>query len=609
MNRHDVLDRPLLILATLFIASVVAILGYTVFVIEEHKADRLRIDLAGRQRFLGAKHLNEILLASQGYPTAYLETRYISLSTLAALDYGGPALLKLGSQEVAMVPPIPRPVAQQHLDEQKRLLLAVFEKSDAYLLQRPPASSSLDELITLNQALEDNAIQLARAMTEYSESRMVSMAKWELAIGLIVIVTSLLLTKKLIRAHRELMMEMGERRRAEAAWRESERFSRGTVDALPLQIAILDARGVVISINKAWREFAHDNPDTFPAALVGVDYVRVCEDVSALVGDEFERLRGGIQEIMRGDSLLAVSEFPCRCASGLRWFRGHATRFTIEDQVRIVVAYEDITDRKRAEEELHESERQRLEALRESDNLKSALLSSVSHELRTPLTAIKASVSTLLDDDHMPPEVKREFFERIQQEIDYLANLVNNLLDMSRIEAGALKPQLEWHPLEDLIEGAIRLLGAPLKRRPLTIALREDAPAVYVDAVQIQQVLVNLLDNAVKYSPAGSRIEIAVIPESEQCTVSITNTGSGIPEDELPRIFDRFHRGRAAVGRAITGTGLGLAICKSIIEQHGGRIWAESVPDRQTTIAFVLPIVQPLSSAAFEQFSRREGMT
>src|SRR5262249_7428008 len=157
----------------------------------------------------------------------------------------------------------------------------------------------------------------------------------------------------------------------------------------------------------------------------------------------------------------------------------------------------EITERKRAEADLHTSEERRIEAFRQSDALKSALLSSTSHELRTPLTAIKASVSSLLENPgRMTDAERKEFLEGIHQDVDYLNHLVDNLLDMSRIEAGMLVPRCEWYPLEDLLEGAVRRVGVPLRDRPLDVVLAEDASSVFVDGVEIQQVLVNLLDNA-----------------------------------------------------------------------------------------------------------------
>ena len=265
----------------------------------------------------------------------------------------------------------------------------------------------------------------------------------------------------------------------------------------------------------------------------------------------------------------------------------------------------EIAERKRTEQELRISEERRVDAFRQSDALKSALLSSTSHELRTPLTAIKTSVSSLLVNfGTMTVTLRKDFLEEIDQQIDYLNRLVDNLLDMSRIEAGMLVPRCEWYGLDDLVEGAIRRVGARLQSR-LHRHVAEDMPSVFVDGVEIQQVLVNLLDNAMKYSPDGSSIRLEAHHTDRDVEVRVTNSGQGIPANDLERVFERFYRVRLERARMIHGTGLGLTICKGIVEAHGGRIWAES--NEETTIAFTLPQVQPQPSATLDRLDPIRG--
>ncbi|MDT7043584.1 ATP-binding protein [Candidatus Nitronereus thalassa] len=248
-------------------------------------------------------------------------------------------------------------------------------------------------------------------------------------------------------------------------------------------------------------------------------------------------------------------------------------------------------ERQKAQEDLRHSEAQVLHALRQSDTLKSALLSSVSHELRTPLTSIKAMVSRALDSSQEESSTTRkEYLNSINQEIDHLTRLVENLLDMSRIEAGTLQPKRDWELFEDLVEGAINSLGKSLRARELLLDLEDDLPPIFIDGVQIQQVLANLLDNAIKYSRAGSAITLQVVRVDDSIEARVSNTGEGITPTEIPKIFERFYRVRSRGDRSIRGTGLGLAICKSIIEAHGGRIWVESVPEHTTRFIFTIPL-------------------
>jgi two-component system sensor histidine kinase KdpD len=244
-----------------------------------------------------------------------------------------------------------------------------------------------------------------------------------------------------------------------------------------------------------------------------------------------------------------------------------------------------------AENALKRSQALSIQALQQSDAVKSSLLSSVSHELRTPLTAMKTMLFSLQDDgDSQPSPMRKEFFKCIDQELDYLNRLVGNLLDMSRLEAGMLKPRCEWHILDELVEGAIRRVEVLLARRPLHVRLAQALPPIYVDGVQIQQVLVNLLDNAIKFSPSESPIQITASLVTETLEVRVSNAGDGIASDELNRIFDRFYRAQPGRSSGAPGTGLGLAICKGIVEAHGGHIMAQSIPGGETTILFRLPL-------------------
>jgi two-component system sensor histidine kinase KdpD len=237
--------------------------------------------------------------------------------------------------------------------------------------------------------------------------------------------------------------------------------------------------------------------------------------------------------------------------------------------------------------ELAEAE-DRARALAQSDALKSAILSSVSHELRSPLATIKASVSSLRTDVvDWDSEARRQLLAAVDEETDHLNELVGDLLDMSRIEAGSLRPRRQWNDLGEILQSVLGHMRPALGAHRLAIDLPPDLPLVPVDWVEIEQVLRNLLSNSAKFSPPDSTIGILARAQSPWMRVEVRNEGPAIPEKYLDRVFDKFFRFTAK--EQVTGTGLGLSICKGMVEAHGGRIWVENVIGG-VVFKFLLPL-------------------
>jgi len=225
----------------------------------------------------------------------------------------------------------------------------------------------------------------------------------------------------------------------------------------------------------------------------------------------------------------------------------------------------------------------------ETEQLRNALLSSVSHDLRTPLAAIAGAASSLLTHG-LPENSRRELLNSIDEEASRLSRMVevNNLLDMTRLESGTLQVHKEWQPLEEVVGAALTRLEAQLADRPLTTHLPVDLPLVPLDSVLIEQVLINLLDNAVKYTPPGSPITLSAWATEGAVTVEVADQGPGLPPGEEQRIFEKFYRVRRAA--LSSGAGLGLTICRGIVAAHGGRIWAENRPGGGAALRFTLPL-------------------
>jgi len=228
---------------------------------------------------------------------------------------------------------------------------------------------------------------------------------------------------------------------------------------------------------------------------------------------------------------------------------------------------------------------------KELDEMKSRLLATVSHELRTPLSSIKGFATTLLRQDvEWDEATRREFLSIIDAESDRLAELIGNLLDMSRIEAGVLAVEAEPVDLLPLLEETVAGFQMMTHEHSITLRVPPHLPLVMADARRIRQVLRNLIENAIKYSPGGGPVTIAVELKPGQVQISVTDEGIGIEAYQQDHIFDRFYQADSASTREVGGTGLGLSICKAIVEAHGGEIWAESQLGRGSIFYFTLAL-------------------
>jgi two-component system sensor histidine kinase KdpD len=226
----------------------------------------------------------------------------------------------------------------------------------------------------------------------------------------------------------------------------------------------------------------------------------------------------------------------------------------------------------------------------EAERMRNILLSSVSHDLRTPLTVIAGSASSLLEGEKdLDAPTKHELAQGIYEEAKRLDRLVYNLLEMSRLQSGEVKINLEWHVLEEVIGCALAQLDSQLHDHPVNITLPTDLPLVHIDALLLERVVINLLENAMKYTPAGTPVEISGRIQDNQLVASVADKGPGLPVGQEERIFEKFYQ--AAPGSA-RGGGLGLTICRSIIEAHGGRIWAANRLEGGAVFSFTIPLVE-----------------
>lgn len=231
------------------------------------------------------------------------------------------------------------------------------------------------------------------------------------------------------------------------------------------------------------------------------------------------------------------------------------------------------------------------EVLRRTDALRAALLDAVSHDLRTPLSSILASASSLRESDiEWTASERDDFLRAIEDEARRLDRLVRNLLDASRIQAGELRPVREWHDAAALVDDVVTRMRPLLREHALASSVQDDLPPVRLDYIAIDQVLTNLIENAAKFAPPGSEIEVVCDRSDDSLRFAVADHGPGIPAASVARAFEPFARGHLIAGSS--GVGLGLSIAKRLVEGHAGAIWYEARPGGGSRFVFTLPLRQ-----------------
>ncbi|MCL6590565.1 MAG: PAS domain-containing protein [Firmicutes bacterium] len=227
--------------------------------------------------------------------------------------------------------------------------------------------------------------------------------------------------------------------------------------------------------------------------------------------------------------------------------------------------------------------------LRQLETMRKDFVANVSHELKTPLTSIKGFIETLLDGALEEKATAKKFLTIINQETERLSNLINDLLAMSKLESGQTELKLKSVKLPELVNDILLTIGNRLHEKNLALTRELMAPDIYGDEDLLREVILNLLDNAIKYTPEGGRILIGSRETGEGIEFFVEDTGIGIPEESLGRVFERFYRVDKGRSRAMGGTGLGLAIAKHIVERHGGKLMVESELGKGSRFSFILP--------------------
>jgi PAS domain S-box-containing protein len=385
-----------------------------------------------------------------------------------------------------------------------------------------------------------------------------------------------------------IVRDITERKRAEEATERVRRRDETLVETSPVGVVVVDASGRVVLVNREAEritDFSYKRGDPLEALHQGA--VRRRPDGTEYAPEELPVARA----LYQGETVRA-EEIRFHFADG-------RTVPTLVNAVPIsgtegevagaIVIIQDITP------------------LEELEKLRGEFLGIVSHELKTPVTAIKGSAAMALTGRDLPDAPQaRELFEIIDEQADRLAELIDNLLDMTRIEAGSLTVSPEATDVRTVLEEARATSARSHALHEIQIQVPDDLPTVNADRRRLAQVLLNLLSNAAKFSPEGEPITITVEDDSSRVMVHVRDRGRGIPADKLPHLFKKFSRVHERQGRGLQGSGLGLAICKGIVEAHGGRIWVDSEGEgKGSTFSFTLPVATEESAAPVAETTRR----
>ncbi|HZF35653.1 MAG TPA: PAS domain S-box protein [Candidatus Angelobacter sp.] len=400
-----------------------------------------------------------------------------------------------------------------------------------------------------------------------------------------------------------IQTDVTDRVRAEEALRRSESELRAlaethaaTLDSLPAHVALLDADGIIVSVNRMWRDAAGP-ADVDDLAGLGRSYFDSVEDPDGMFTDEAPTVSAGLRAVLAGDSPMFAREYLRIVGREPRWFKFVATPVSRTEPRGVVVMHFDITDRIMAEEALRAAKEQAEFANRS----KSEFLANVSHELRTPLNAV-IGFSEVMQREMFGPLGKlqyKEYAKDIHDSGVHLLKIINDILDLSKIEAGKFELHKEKMQVSDVVRSCLRLVSdrANAGKLALRTDVPTDLPPLIADSRAIKQILINLLSNAVKFTPAGGEVRVAAARDPNgDFVLKVIDTGIGIAEKDIAKAMAAFGQVDGALNRKYAGTGLGLPLVRLLAELHNGSIHLESKLNNGTTVTVRLP--QPREAMA-----------
>jgi len=375
-----------------------------------------------------------------------------------------------------------------------------------------------------------------------------------------------------------------QRRRREEELERSREFIQATIDALPARICVLDERGTIIFANRAWSDFIREGLADPSRCGLGVDYLGVC-DAAACAGDGLaEEAARGIRAVLDGQRESFSLDYPCHSPEQKRHFQMRVIRLEDGGGRRVVVAHHDVTEAKLGEEESLRA----LDELRALAQLKDDFVSGVTHDLKTPLVPVRGYLDIVLSERSGPlTERQRTYLTHCLSGVARLTNMIDGLLEATRIQAGRLRFEPEPVDVRDVLSEALQFLALIARDKHLAVEahLPEEPLRVRGEAQKLSRIFHNLLSNAVRYNVEGGRVAVRAWSEGPQVLVSVADTGVGIGPEDQGRIFERFYQAPGRRG----GAGLGLSVVRELVRLHGGEVRLGSELGKGSTFTVALP--------------------
>jgi two-component system cell cycle sensor histidine kinase/response regulator CckA len=402
-----------------------------------------------------------------------------------------------------------------------------------------------------------------------------------ITIGVIAVLSgggTLLLRLQVKRRTKELAEYIAKLEKIEKDLRESEERLHLILETVPLGLVLTNTEGQILQANQSAIKLSGYNETElkdrkYRQLFTESDRPRVIASLTKTLHNGYIDTYEYTMQRKNG------SEFPAEMCRSL-------VKDENDNLIGTVAVFENITRRRQAEEE-----HRKVIEYRELDSLKTNLLSTVSHELRTPLASIKGYSSLLLMYDRkLEKAQKRESLEAIDRSTDRLTELIGHLLDMSRLNAGMLRLNMASVKPSTILLAAVTEARLRAPKYKFNEKIKRQLPALTADSGRLRQVIDNLLDNAIKYSPEGTEITVCSEIKGEELLVSVADHGRGISAQEVDKIFDRFYRIEQRLAKDPGGMGLGLSLCKALVKAHGGKIWAESEVGKGSTFYFTIPV-------------------